>query len=185
MTERAFAMRKANANAVHALLHAMFEDGSVADADTLVTEWIPTYDRSGILYGQYPLAPGARRARTRRRGARTCDLRRRAKPTATRAPPLNAVTDGASLLWRLAAYGHAVPDDLWADADVFAQAAFPKSSIPCRRAHGAVCRRHPQPGRAGSAPWRESKKRIADGKLRQGRWCQKICRAMHAFAGED
>src|SRR5262245_48277457 len=51
MTERAFAMREANANAVHALLHAMFEDGSVDDADALVDRWIPTYDRSGILHG--------------------------------------------------------------------------------------------------------------------------------------
>jgi tetratricopeptide (TPR) repeat protein len=51
MTERAFAMREANANAVHALLHAMFEDGSVEEADTLVDRWIPTYDRSGILHG--------------------------------------------------------------------------------------------------------------------------------------
>ena len=44
-------MREANANAVHALLHAMFEDGSVEDADALVDRWIPTYDRSGILHG--------------------------------------------------------------------------------------------------------------------------------------
>ena len=36
MTERAFAMRRENAHAAHALLHALFEDGSVDDADALV-----------------------------------------------------------------------------------------------------------------------------------------------------
>src|SRR6202043_1252906 len=51
MTERAFDMRRANAYAAHALLHAMFEGGSVADADALVTQWIGGYDRSGILHG--------------------------------------------------------------------------------------------------------------------------------------
>src|SRR6516165_7831196 len=51
MTERAFAMRRHNAHAAHALLHAMFEDGSLDDADALVSEWTPAYDRNGILYG--------------------------------------------------------------------------------------------------------------------------------------
>jgi Tfp pilus assembly protein PilF len=51
MTERAFDMRRHNAYAAHALLHAMFEDGSVDDADSLVTQWIGGYERSGILYG--------------------------------------------------------------------------------------------------------------------------------------
>ncbi len=51
VTERAFGLRRANANAVHSLLHAMFEDGSVTEADALVTEWLPGYDRSGILHG--------------------------------------------------------------------------------------------------------------------------------------
>jgi len=46
MTERAFAMRRDNANAVHALLHAMFEDGSVADADALIAQWIGSYGRT-------------------------------------------------------------------------------------------------------------------------------------------
>jgi Tfp pilus assembly protein PilF len=45
MTERGFALRRQNAYAAHALLHAMFEDGSVADADALVTQWIGGYDR--------------------------------------------------------------------------------------------------------------------------------------------
>jgi hypothetical protein len=35
MTERAFDMRRANAYAAHALLHAMFEGGSVADVTTV------------------------------------------------------------------------------------------------------------------------------------------------------
>ena len=78
MTERGFAMRQANANAVHALLHAMFEDGSVEDADALVTRWIPTYDTQRHPARPYPLAPGARRARTWRCGPRAVDLCRRA-----------------------------------------------------------------------------------------------------------
>src|SRR4051812_24535844 len=51
VTERGFDLRRNNAYAAHALLHAMFEDGSVDDADALVTQWIGSYERSGILHG--------------------------------------------------------------------------------------------------------------------------------------
>ena len=36
---------------LHALAHALFEDGSVAEADSLITGWLPDYDRAGILHG--------------------------------------------------------------------------------------------------------------------------------------
>jgi len=135
MTERAFAMRRANANATHALLHAMFEDGSVAEADALITEWIPTYDRSGILHGhiRWHQALGAlEHGDAARALAIYTDV---LKPSVTAAPPLNAVTDEASLLWRLSAYGHEVPSELWLEADAYAQRAFPKSSIPFADVH--------------------------------------------------
>src|SRR4051812_7145890 len=51
VTERGFDLRRANAHAAHAVLHAMFEDGSIAEAARLVDAWIPTYDRAGILHG--------------------------------------------------------------------------------------------------------------------------------------
>src|SRR5262249_668336 len=38
MTERAFALRRENAHCAHALLHAMFEDGSIATAYPLLAQ---------------------------------------------------------------------------------------------------------------------------------------------------
>ncbi len=40
-----------NAHAAHAVLHAMFEDGSIDEADRLVDELDPPYGRDGILHG--------------------------------------------------------------------------------------------------------------------------------------
>jgi hypothetical protein len=48
---RALDRRRENAHAVHALAHAMFEDGSTADAEDLIASWLPIYDRAGLLYG--------------------------------------------------------------------------------------------------------------------------------------
>jgi Tfp pilus assembly protein PilF len=185
MTERAFSLRRQNANAAHALLHAMFEDGSVADADALVTEWVPGYDRSGILHGhiRWHQALGALEAGDASRAlAIYTDV---LKPSVTSAPPINVISDGASLLWRLAAYGHDVPGDLWADADAFAQSAFPKSSIPFADVHMALFAAATHNSAALEQRLGVIEQRLSEGKLAAGPVVPKICRAMSAFAGED
>jgi hypothetical protein len=185
ITERAFAMRRANANAAHALLHAMFEDGSIADADALVTQWLPSYDRTGILHGHiaWHQALGAlEHGDASRALAIYADV---LQPSATSAPPINAISDEASLLWRLAAYGHAVPDELWADADAFAQKCFPKSSIPFADVHMALFAAATGNHAALEARLGVIEQRVAEGKLAAGPVVPKICRAMGAFAEQD
>src|SRR5258708_11395789 len=130
MTERGFEMRRDNAYAAHALLHAMFEDGSVADADALVTQWIGGYDKSGILHGHiyWHQALGALE-----QGDATKALAIYAdvlQPSVTAAPPLNAMSDCASLLWRLAAYCHHSPEAPWDDAAASANQKFPQTNLP-------------------------------------------------------
>ena len=138
VTERGFNLRRANAHAAHAVLHAMFEDGSIEEADRLVDDWIPSYDRAGILHGhiRWHQALGALEHGDASRALSIyADV---LQPSVTQAPPLNVVTDGASLLWRLSAYGHAVPEALWRDADAAAQKLFPKSGLPFADVHMAL-----------------------------------------------
>jgi hypothetical protein len=185
MTERAFGLRRANANAVHSLLHAMFEDGSVAEADALVTEWVPGYDRSGILHGhiRWHQALGALEAGDAAHALTIyADV---LKPSVTSAPPINAISDGASLLWRLSAYGHDVPGELWADADAFAQRAFPKSSIPFADVHMALFAAATRNAAVLEQRLGVIEQRLSEGKLAAGPVVPKICRAMSAFAGQD
>ena len=185
MTERAFGLRRANANAVHSLLHAMFEDGSVTEADALVTQWVPGYDRSGILHGHisWHQALGALEADDAARAlAIYADV---LNTSVTSAPPINAISDGASLLWRLSAYGHDVPGELWADADAFAQRAFPKSSIPFADVHMALFAAATHNAAALEQRLGVIEQRLSEGKLAAGPVVPKICRAMSAFAGAD
>ncbi len=138
MTERAFELRRQNAYAAHALLHAMYEDGSVDDADALVTQWIGGYDRSGILHShiRWHQALGALEQDDAAKALSIyADV---LQPSATAAPPLNAMSDCASLLWRLEAYGHAVPEKLWQDANDYARRYFPKLSLPFVEMHMAL-----------------------------------------------
>ena len=185
VTERGFDLRRQNAHAAHAVLHAMFEDGSIEAADRLVDEWIPTYGRDGILHGhiRWHQALGAlERDDAARALAIYADV---LQPSVTQAPPLNAVTDSASLLWRLSAYGHAVPKQLWLDADIAAQKLFPKSSLSFADVHMALFAAATQNREALAGRLAVIEQRLADGKLAAGQVVPAICRALAAFADED
>ncbi|MBV9532445.1 MAG: tetratricopeptide repeat protein [Bradyrhizobium sp.] len=182
MTERAFAMRRQNAYAVHALLHAMFEAGSVLEADALVRQWTPCYDRSGILFGHI-LWHQALCALEQDDGAAALALYHDAlQPGATEAPPLNAMSDCASLLWRLAVYGHDVPANLWVDAVGYAKRQFPKSSLPFVDVHMALLAAASGDEAALEERLRAIEERLADNKLAAGPVVPLICRALNVFA---
>jgi tetratricopeptide (TPR) repeat protein len=185
ITERAFELRRNNANAVHALLHAMFEDGSVADADNLVTRWIGSYDRTGILYGHiyWHQALGALELGDAAKPlAIYSDI---LQPSVTAAPPLNAMSDCAALLWRLSAYGHAVPANLWADAEAYAKNHFPRTSLPFVEMHMALLAAATGDQAALGERLHAIEQRLAGGKLAAGPVVPAMCRALDAFARED
>ena len=185
MTECAFDLRRHNAYAAHALLHAMFEDGSVDDADALVTQWIGSYDRSGILYGHilWHQALGALEQGDASKALSTyADV---LQPKVTAAPPLNAMSDCASLLWRLKAYGHAVPQQLWTDADDYARRTFPKLSLPFVEMHMALLAAATGNQAALDERLQSIEQRLKEGKLLAGPVVPGIYRAMSAFARED
>jgi hypothetical protein len=107
------------------------------------------------------------------------------QPSVTAAPPLNVMSDCASLLWRLSAHGHAVPRQLWDDADAYARRYFPKTSLPFVEMHMALLA-----AATGNRPALDERlavieQRLADGKLPAGPVVPQMCRALNAFAGED
>ncbi len=185
MTEHAFALRRDNAYAVHALLHAMFEDGSVADADTLIAEWIGSYDRSGILYGHicWHQALGAL---DRGDAASALSIYTDVlQPSVNAAPPLNAMSDCASLLWRLSSDGHAVDGTLWADAQAYARSNFPRSSLPFVEMHMALLAAATGDQAALEQRLGVIEQRLADGQFVAGPVVPRMFRALNAFARGD
>jgi len=185
MTERGFAMREANANAVHALLHAMFEDGSVAGrrcAGDALDSNLPAQRHSAW---PYPLAP-ALGALEHGDAARALSIYARCcSPLSPRAA-LNAVTDGRSLLWRLQAYGHAVPGTLWSEAGRLCAARLSALEHSLWPTCIWRCSRRPPATRPHSASGLAViEKRLAEGKLPAGPVVPGLFRAMSAFADGD
>ena len=127
MLERSFALRPQNAHGVHALAHAMYEAGASEEATTFIDGWLPGYDNRGILHGHIAWH-GALVALERGDVATAlAAYDRHIQPAVTHGLPINVVSDGASFLWRVQAYGHAVPDGLWDQVADYSARAFPKA----------------------------------------------------------
>jgi hypothetical protein len=185
LTERGFEARRTNGHAVHALAHAMFEDGSGDDAEQLISTWLPSYHRSGLMHGHISWHQ-ALVALERGDAARALAIyAERVQPKVTTAPPINSVTDGASLLWRLMAYGHAVPKDIWDDAAAHAERSFPKAGVPFADMHMALVAAATENHAALAQRLADLEKRLADGKLAPGPVLPAICRGVLAFANGD
>ena len=185
MTQRGFDLRRENANAAHALAHAMFEDGSVADAEALVEDWLPIYGRAGILHGHMSWHQALAALEHGDAERALAIYKDRIQPKVTSAPPINSVTDGTSLLWRMAIDGHSVPKDIWDDAAAHAERSFPNAGVTFADVHMALVAA--ATGNRASLETRIAtlEKRLGEGKLAAGTVVPAIYRAARAFAEDD
>jgi hypothetical protein len=185
ITERAFDIRRENAHALHALTHAMFEDGSTEDAGALISGWLPSYDRSGLMYGHIAWHEALLALEQGDNGKAVQIYLDRIQPGVTLAAPLNAMTDGVSLLWRLQASGHRVPEDAWRDLADYAERRFPRAGNSFIDVHMAMLAAMTGNWTALQARTADIDIRRASGRLPAGSVVPDICRAARAFAEQD
>ena len=185
LAQRAFDLRPSNANAVHALSHAMYEGGAGEEAERLIAGWLPGYDRSGPLHGHIAWHSALAALERGDPDGALALYAEHVQPSVSAGMPINVVSDTASLLWRLQAYGHAVPKDLWEAASAYAAPAFPKAGFPFADVHMALLA-------AASGDRAAVEQRVAAlgemaeaGSLAAGRVVPAICRGVLAFAEED
>ena len=185
LVQRAYDLRSANANAVHALSHAMFEGGAGEDAQRLIADWLPGYDRTGTLHGHiawHAALVALERGDAERALAIYAE---NVQPSVSLGMPINVVSDTASLLWRLRAYGHTVPEGLWETAAAYGAPYFPQAGLPFADVHMAFL--------AAATGDRDAVERraaalanlVEAGMLAAGPVVPAICRAALAFAEED
>jgi hypothetical protein len=185
LTQRGFELRKENANGAHALSHAMYAAGAGEEAERLIAGWLPGYDRSGILHGH--IAWHAALAALERGDTESAlaTYAEHVQPSASAGMPVNVVSDTASFLWRLQAYGHAVPAGLWQAAAAYAGQAFPKAGFAFADAHMAILEAASGDREAVGRRAAALAGLIEAGSLTAGPVVPAICRAALAFAEED
>ncbi|MEP1142403.1 MAG: tetratricopeptide repeat protein [Henriciella sp.] len=127
LIERGFELRKENANCVHALSHAMFDAGHMDEADSLLRDWLPSYDRSGLLHGHisWHAALSAFEVGDTKR---VLDIYKKSiRPAVSLGMPINILSDAASLFWRMKLLDYGLPDDLLKEVEIYSRENFPKS----------------------------------------------------------
>ena len=187
MTERGFALRRPMPTPRTRVLHAMFEDGSVEDADRLVDDWIPSYDRAGILHGhiRWHQALGALEhgdaARALTIYADVLQPRSHRRRRSTPSPTARRCCGACQ------AYGHTVPERSGSKRDTYAQRKAVSAVEPALRrcAHGAVRSCDAKPARR----WRNGLPRSSSGSpmasCRPAPWCQRSSARMALLPDED
>jgi hypothetical protein len=185
LTQRGYDLRTNNANAAHALSHVLYEAGAGEEAERLIADWLPGYGRAGILHGHiaWHSALGAlERGDPERALAIYAD---HIQPSVTAGMPVNVVSDTASFLWRLQAYGHTVPTGLWEAAATYSEGVFQKAGFAFTDVHMAIIA-------AATGDRGAVERRVqaltdlieAEG-LAAGPVVPAICRAALAFAEQD
>jgi hypothetical protein len=185
ITQRAFDQRRENAHALHALAHAMFEQGAVVDAERLIAGWLPVYDRAGILFGHVTWHQALLALEQGDTGRASAIYAEHIQPKVNPAPPLNVMTDAASLLWRLKASGHPVPRGVVLELAGQAANWFPRCGNSFVDVHMALLAAMAGDGNALEARIAELEARRDQGKLPAGQVVPEICRAARAFAEQD
>ena len=138
LLERSLATRPRNANAAHGRVHGHYEQGEPAAGDAFLANWLPGYDRRGVLHCHLcwhraifalQLGEPARALRLYQESIR---------PAVSLTLPMFTMIDGASLAWRTALHGHPL-----ARAELEALVAFlgerwQRADIPFANTHAAL-----------------------------------------------
>jgi hypothetical protein len=185
LTQRGYDLRQNNANAAHALSHAMYEGGAHEEAERHIESWLPGYDRSGILHGHiaWHSALGALE-RGDPEGALAI-YADHIQPSVTAGMPVNVVSDTASFLWRLKAYGHTVPAGLWEQAAAYSGGYFQKAGFAFADVHMALLAAATGDKTAVEERVQALMALVEAGALPAGPVVPAVCRAALAFAEED
>jgi hypothetical protein len=184
LTERAIAMRPANANAAHSLSHALFELGEAAQGQAFLQGWLPAHERASFLHGHlsWHVALTALEAGDSEGALQI--YQQQIRPRDSRYPPLNIFTDCASLLWRLALAGQTDLEPHWHEVAAFGEKFFPQAGAHFADVHYAL---------AAAATGNEKletrlaemEARRANGRLAPGPSAIDLCRGVSAFADGD
>lgn len=185
LAERGFHLRRENANAAHALSHAMFEQGAGEEAESLIADWLPGYDRSGILHGHIAWHAALSALERDDPGRALAIYAEHVQPSVTMGLPINVVTDSVSLLWRLKAYGYEVPAGLWEAASAYSSGYFTKAGLFFADVHMGILAAATG-DEAGAAERIEALTKLVEaGTLAAGPVVPAICRAALAFVAKD
>ena len=185
LIERSMAANPQSPHGAHVKAHVLYEMGEMKRALEYLDGWMPGYPKEGVMHchlswhvALFALAVGDRdRAWQAYRAG--------VHPGGSWGPPLNAVSDSASFLWRAELAGEPRQPDLWREARDYALACFPKAGVPFADVHTAIACVASGDFAAPEKLMGEMKARLEAGKLAPGRVVPALAEGFSAYAKED
>ncbi|WP_249779526.1 tetratricopeptide repeat protein [Bradyrhizobium sediminis] len=184
LTERAFPLRPANANAAHGLSHALFEQGEPETGRAFLSSWLKTHEQASFLHGHLCWHVALTAIEAGDPDAALDIYRRQIRPAGSPYPPLNVLTDTASLLWRLSLAGQPGLAPHWREVIAYGDRFFPQAGAHFADVHYALAAAATSPD-ALQKRLTQMEARAADGRLAPGPGAIGLCRGMQAFAEGD
>ncbi|MBL8701653.1 MAG: tetratricopeptide repeat protein [Alphaproteobacteria bacterium] len=185
LVERSLERRGANANAAHALSHALIELGDAAAGIAALDLWLPGYDRNGALHGHLSWHRALLALDAGDMATASAIYRDTLAPAAATSPPLNVFTDAAALLWRMMLLDATPAPETWREVAVYGEARFPAAGVHFADLHHALAAGalHDAPAMARRLEAIEAMR--AAGKLPPGAVLPALYRGLAAFAAGD
>jgi tetratricopeptide (TPR) repeat protein len=177
ITERALELRRENAHGAHAYVHYFVEAGAGRDGERFVEGWLPGYEPGGVLYGHIRWHQALWRLEEGDMEAVAAIYRHVLRPSVNASPPINVISDAASLLWRIALENQALGD--WHELHQYGLQRFPGPA-------GHFIEWHLAMAAAGAGNGQGIEERLGLlGELPPGRVFRDACKAFAAFAAGD
>lgn len=138
LIERSMQLNPRSANGAHIMLHAHYEANEDAEALAFIEAWLPDYSREGPMHCHLAWH-GALAALALGRIERAEAIYASAvHPGASWGPPLLALTDSVSYLWRATLAGHAAEQGRWREVSDYGARGFPRVGLAFADIHRAV-----------------------------------------------
>jgi Tfp pilus assembly protein PilF len=127
LTERALGLRRQNAHGAHALAHVLFEQGDTSAANSFLGEWLPAYDRRGMLNGHLSWHEALLALESGDTDRALAIYETRIRPIVSAAAPMHVFADGTSLMWRLCLEQKSGLESHWRELANYGEQAFPRA----------------------------------------------------------
>ena len=136
--DRSLALNPRNSHGTHIRSHIYYEAGETGLGVSYLNDWLKDYDHSAIMHGHlswhvalWALQMGDTEQMWQRVDA---DV----KPGAAEGPPINVLTDTASILYRAELAGETVPREKWREVSAYASKFFPNPGLCFIDYHAAL-----------------------------------------------
>lgn len=138
IVDQSLELNPRNTHAAHVRSHVYYEAGETASGIAYLESWLRDYDRHGLLHRHlsWHLALWALEQGDVDRMWQTIDAD--IAPDASSGPPINVLTDTASILYRAELAGETVSAGRWKAISAYAKRCFPKTGLCFADVHAAL-----------------------------------------------